>query len=235
MNIALIIAGGTGERMNQEIPKQFLHIENKPIIIYTMEAFQNHPSINSIFVVCLDGWHDILRAYARQFNITKFSSIVSSGNTRHMSIFNGLMSLTDVAGNDDNIMIMDANRPLVSSDIISDGLATCEMHGSSISVVPCVDSMYISTDGIILDDKAKRESLFRGQAPETIKYGKAIDIYMKANALNITDLPFSGLMLEFNEHVHISKGSEKNIKITTTEDIEIFKALMNVNKDSYLK
>ena len=90
-NIVILTAAGVGSRTGQDIPKQFIHIENKPLIVYTMEAFENHPSIDGIIVVCLDGWHDILRAYAKQFNITKLVDVVSGGATGQESIKNGVM------------------------------------------------------------------------------------------------------------------------------------------------
>ncbi|MDC7236182.1 MAG: 2-C-methyl-D-erythritol 4-phosphate cytidylyltransferase, partial [Sphaerochaetaceae bacterium] len=96
MNIALIIAGGNGQRMHQDIPKQFINVEDKPVIIYTLEAFQRHPDIDSIFVVCLDGWHEILSAYANQFQITKLKKIVSGGVNGQNSIKNGVLAIKEI-------------------------------------------------------------------------------------------------------------------------------------------
>ena len=123
MNIALIIAGGVGARMNQDIPKQFLNVYDKPVIIYTLEAFQNHPNIDAIEVVCLEGWHDILRAYAKQFGITKIENIVNGGPNGQDSIRNGLYDLaTRHNSPEDIVLIHDAIRPMVSADIISDNI-----------------------------------------------------------------------------------------------------------------
>ena len=125
-NIALIIAGGVGNRMHQDIPKQFLNVNNKPIIIYTLEAFQKHPNIDAIEVVCLKGWHDILRAYAKQFGITKLENIVSGGETGLQSIRNGLKDIAKRYHDDDDIVLIhDAIRPMVSQDIISDNIRVC--------------------------------------------------------------------------------------------------------------
>ena len=127
-NIALIIAGGVGARMNQDIPKQFINVYDKPVIVYTLEAFQKHPEIDAIEVVCLDGWHDILRAYARQFGIAKLENIVSGGKNGQDSIRNGLYDIYErYNGDDDIVLIHDAIRPMVSEDIITDSLPDVDM------------------------------------------------------------------------------------------------------------
>lgn len=126
-NIALIIAGGVGARMHQDIPKQFINVKDKPVIMYTLEAFQKHPNIDAIEVVCLDGWHDILRAYSKQFEITKLENIVSGGETGLQSIRNGLNDIAQrYTSNDDIVLIHDAIRPMVSQDIISDNIMVLE-------------------------------------------------------------------------------------------------------------
>ena len=120
MNYALIIAGGSGNRMGQDIPKQFINVYDKPVIIYTLEAFQKHPEIDFIQVVCIDGWHDILKAYAKQFSITKLINVVSGGNSAQESIRNGVNSLKDICKNDDLVIIHDGVRPLVDDFVLSD-------------------------------------------------------------------------------------------------------------------
>lgn len=235
MNIALIIAGGSSQRMGQDVPKQFICVDNKPIIIYTLEVFQRNSNIDSIVIVCKDGWQSVVEAYSRQFGITKVDNIISNGATRHDSIYNGLVSLKNVAKNDDIVAIMDANRPLVTDQVIDDSINKCKIYGIALPVVPCVDSMYFSNDGVDCVNNAKRESLFKGQSPESIKYGKAMDLYCKANDLKINNLSTAALLVEFGEKIYFSKGSERNIKITTTEDIEIFKALLASRKDEWLK
>ena len=137
MNIALIIAGGKGQRMQQEIPKQFLNVNDKPVIIYTLEAFESHPDIDKIGVVCLDGWHDILRAYARQYRIQKLDWIVSGGENGQGSIRNGVFEAERRYGGDDIILVHDAIRPMVSQEIISDCIVQCKRHGSAIVTTPC--------------------------------------------------------------------------------------------------
>lgn len=130
MNIALILAGGSGIRTEQDVPKQFLNVYEKPIILYTLEAFQKHPDINGIIVSCLEGWHEILRVYARDVGITKLQKIVSGGETGQASARNALRELNDVCQEDDIVIIHDAIRPMVSADIISDCIVKCRKYGS---------------------------------------------------------------------------------------------------------
>lgn len=142
MNIALIIAGGIGARMNQDIPKQFISVYDKPVIVYTMEAFQKHPNIDKIEVVCLDGWHDILYAYAKQFGITKLENVVSGGENGQDSIRNGLYDIAARHTNiDDIVLIHDAIRPMLSADVISDNIRVCKECGNAITVIPCTAAM----------------------------------------------------------------------------------------------
>ena len=137
-NIALIIAGGVGARMGQDIPKQFINVHDKPVIVYTLEAFQKHPQIDAIEVVCLDGWHDVLRAYAKQFGISKLEKVVSGGRNGQDSIRNGLYDIAERYKNDDDVVLIhDAIRPMVSADVITDNIRVCRQYGNAITVVPC--------------------------------------------------------------------------------------------------
>ena len=119
MNIAVIIAGGVGSRMGQDLPKQFINVYDKPVLIYTLESFQKHPQVDAIELVCIDGWHEIVWAYAKQFNITKLKWIVSGGKTGQESIRNGVYGLEGKANPDDNIIIHDGIRPLVEPSVLS--------------------------------------------------------------------------------------------------------------------
>ena len=132
MNVAILTAGGIGSRTHQDIPKQFLNVNNKPIIIYTLEAFQNHPNIDEICVVILEGWEQILWAYAKQFNIKKLKYVVVGGQTGQESIFNGLSAIKENHGDNDVVIIHDGNRPMVESDIITDNIVKQRRYGSAV-------------------------------------------------------------------------------------------------------
>ena len=135
MNVALLTAAGSGTRMQLNIPKQFIHVDDKPVIIYTMEAFQNHPSIDAIIVVTIDAWSNVLWAYAKQFGITKLKWVVPGGDSGQESIRKGLEVLKQELSDEDVVLVHDGNRPLVSSQIISDSLATFSKYGSAVAAI----------------------------------------------------------------------------------------------------
>ncbi|MDO4159119.1 MAG: IspD/TarI family cytidylyltransferase [Prevotellaceae bacterium] len=237
MNIALITAGGVGERMHQEIPKQFLHIENKPVLIYTLEAFEHHPNIDAMIVVTLDGWKDLLWAYARQFNITKLRWIVSGGETGQQSIFNGLKKLKEENIDDNDIvMIHDGIRPMVSSDIISNNLATVLKYGNATVCIPCREVMMLSEDRLSSVECINRDKLLRTQTPQSFYFKDIWWAHEEAGRRGITTAVAScSLMETLGKRVFFSEGSEKNVKITTLDDLDIFKALLHTHQDEWLK
>lgn len=237
MNIALLTAAGTGTRMHQDIPKQFIHVDNKPVIIHTMEAFQNHPSVDGIIVVTLDSWKEVLWAYAKQFNITKLRWVVPGGETGQDSIRNGLNKLKEVFWNEDvNVIVHDGNRALVSSEIISDNLATFAKYGSAVAVIPCTEVVFESEDGISSHVSTEREKLFRTQTPHTYKLGDLLWAHEEAEKRNIKGTAASCmLMKELGKETYFSKGSEENMKITTLDDLRIFKALLHTRQDDWIK
>lgn len=235
-NIALLIAGGSGQRMNQDIPKQFINVLDKPVIVYTLQAFQKHSAIDAIVVVCIDGWHEILRAYAKQFNITKLVSIVSGGKNGQESIKNGLMEIKKLFNEDDLVLIHDAIRPMVSEDIISGNIVTCNSFGSAITAIPCAEAMLKTDDKNIANGLYDRDKLMRTQTPQTFKLKKLLWAHEEAAKRNITNsVATCTLMAELGETMHFTQGSEKNIKLTTPDDIEIFKSLLKTVKDDWMK
>lgn len=237
MNVALLTAAGTGSRMNQDIPKQFIHVDNKPLIIYTMEAFQNHPGIDAIMVVTLESWTDVLRAYANQFNITKLKWVVPGGETGQDSIRNGIFKLKEEFPDEDiTVMVHDGNRPMVSAGIISDSLATFAERGSSVAVIPCTEVVFESDDGISSHISTERERLFRTQTPHTYKLNEMISAHKEAERLGIKGTAATCmLMKELGRETYFSRGSEENIKITTPDDLKIFKALLHTRQDEWIK
>ncbi len=237
MIVALLTAAGVGSRMGQDIPKQFMHVDNKPLIIYTMEAFQNYPSIDAIIVVTLPEWKAVLQAYAKQFNITKLKWIVDGGATGQESIRNGLMALKSELTNDDIVMIHDGNRCLVSADIISDSLAVYNTHNCAVAAIPCVEAVFRSNDnGLSSDISIPRDQLFRTQTPHTYSFGKLLWAHDQAKIKGISNTAATCvLMHELGEKIYFSKGSEMNLKITTVDDMEIFEALLHTKKEAWLK
>lgn len=236
MNIAMLIAGGSGQRMNQDIPKQFLNVYDKPVIIYTLETFQKHPNIDAILVVCIKGWEAILEAYAKQFGITKLTWIVEGGSNGQESIYNGLSELKKHCNEADIVLIHDAIRPMISAEIISNCISTCGLKGSAITVIPCAEAMLITEDKAKSCELMDRNRLMRTQTPQAFHLGKLLWAHEEAKKRGITNsVATCTLMVELGEEIYFTAGSEKNVKLTTTEDIEIFKALLGLKKDEWLK
>ena len=236
-NIALIIAGGVGARTHQNIPKQFIHVHDIPIIIYTMKAFENHPSINAIEVVCLEGWHDVLWAYSKQFNISKLENIVNGGVTGQDSIRNGLFDIAKRYHDDDDIVLIhDSIRPMVSQEIITENIRVCREKGNAITVVPCTSVMLKTEDSIESNDQIPRDNLKITQTPQTFFINELVSVHMEAVKREFEPAIAScALYIEMGKPVFLSQGSEMNIKITTSEDIEIFQALLDFQRPDWLK
>ncbi|WP_099467498.1 IspD/TarI family cytidylyltransferase [Konateibacter massiliensis] len=233
MNIVLLTAGGTGTRMHNSVPKQFINVEDKPLIIYTMEKFQAHPSIDAIAVVCLEGWLEILKAYAKQYGITKLKWVVVGGRTGQESIYNGLTAVANDCDGDDIIMIHDGNRALVSHDIISDSLSVCKESGSAVAAIPCVEAVFELTEegGTEATKSISRDLLVRTQTPHTYPIKKLLWAHEEGRKQNITNTAASCVLMNLlGETVYFSIGSEKNLKITTNEDLQIFRALLHVHE-----
>ena len=236
MNIALIIAGGSGNRMHQDIPKQFITVNERPVIVYTLEAFERHPEIDSIAVVCISGWEQVLWAYAKQFNISKLQYVIPGGKNGQDSIRNGVYELEKHFASDDIVLIHDAIRPMLSAEIISDNIRVAKEFGNAITVIPCAEAMMQTEDGLVSTGSYPRDRLKRTQTPQAFHIGQICDLHRRALEAGITNSVAScTLMIEMGEQVYFSSGSEKNIKLTTVEDIDIFKALLAAKRSDWLK
>jgi len=236
MNTALIIAGGVGQRMGQDIPKQFLHVNDKPVIIYTLEVFQKHPSIDEIEVVCLEGWHEVLKAYAKQFGINKLVNVVNGGKNGQDSIRNGVMDIASRHLTDDDIVIIhDSIRPMISLDIITDNIRVCKQYGNATTVVPCNTAMLKSEDTLVSTAQLSRDQVKMTQTPQSFHLKEFVEAHKEALSKGITaSVASCTLYVELGRNVYLSRGSEKNLKLTTVDDVEMFKALLNTHKDSWL-
>lgn len=236
MNIALILAGGHGSRTAQDIPKQFMNVYEKPLIIYTLENFENHPEIDGIAVVCLDGWHEVLRAYARQYHITKLRWIVTGGNDGQESTQKGIEALQDVCGEKDIVLVHDAIRPFITPEIITDAIVKCRQYGSGLSAVRCQETIVRTDDGMEGSESIDRKEIMRVQTPQAYLYGNARWAYEEAERRGIRDEVYiNTLMIHLGEIVHFSLGTEKNVKITTVDDLGLFKALLRMKREDWIK
>lgn len=240
MTIAIIIAGGTGHRMGQDIPKQFINVFDKPVIIYTLEGFQQHPQIDAIEVVCIDGWHEILWAYAHQFNITKLKWVVSGGNTGQESIRNGVFNLEGKVDSDDVIVIHDGIRPLVEESVLTDVILKAQKYGNAVTSLPYNEQIFVVNqyDESTTRQYIPRETLRRVSTPQAYKYEKLNWGYHEAFAkeIGIYGSAYANtMMVELGETLHFAAGSDKNIKLTTKDDLEMFKGYLKKEKDNWLK
>ena len=238
MNIAIIIAGGSGKRMGQDIPKQFINVYDKPVLIYTLESFEKHPNIDAIELVCIDGWHDIVKAYAKQFNITKLKWIVSGGATGQESIRNGVYNLEGKCKPDDTIIIHDGIRPLVDGAVLTDVIVKCEQYGNAVTSMPYNEQIFVVDDEISTIKYIPRETLRRVSTPQAYKFEKLDKAYHEAfeKEIGIYGSAYTNtMMVELGERLYFAAGSDKNIKLTTKDDLELFKAYLKAEKDNWLK
>ena len=229
MTTAIVIAGGSGRRMGQSIPKQFINVYDKPVIIYTLESFQRHPKVDAIEVVCIDGWHDVLRAYAQQFGVTKLQWIVSGGETGQASIRNGVFALEDKLSPDDIVIIHDGIRPLVEEEVLSDVIVKCEKYGNAVTSMPYNEQIFVIDDDVSTTKYIPRETLRRVATPQAYKFGKLDWAYHEAfeKKIGIYGSSYTNtMMVELGERLYFASGSDKNIKLTTQDDLELFKGYL---------
>ena len=238
MNIAIVIAGGSGSRMGQDIPKQFINVYDKPILIYTLEGFQNHPQIDAIEVVCINGWQEVLRAYAAQFNITKLKWIVQGGASGQESIRNGVFNLEGKVAPDDIIIIHDGIRPLVDETVLTDVIRKCQEFGNAVTSLPYNEQIFIIDDEESTTQYIPRETLRRVSTPQAYKFSLLDEKYHEAfeKQIGIKGSHYTNtMMVELGVRLFFAAGSEKNIKLTTKDDLEMFKAYLKSDKDKWLK
>lgn len=239
MNIALLTAGGTGNRMGQDIPKQFMCIDNQPVIVFTMQAFQFHPEIDAIAVVCLPGWNVLLQAYANQYNITKLRWIFDGGDTNQDSIYKGIRGLKDAGCKDDDIILVhDGVRPLVDPRIISDNISTCKQYGYAVTGLLCKEAIMELDNGVVTNIEIPRERLVRTQTPHTYSLGTLLNAHKIASEKGIKNTVASCTLVSMTgvSEQHLVEGTEKNgLKLTRPQDVELFKAMIHSDPEPWLK
>ena len=237
-NYAIILAGGSGSRMQQDIPKQFINVYDKPVLVYTLEGFQKHPQIDAIEVVCIDGWHDVLWAYAKQFGIDKLQWIVSGGETGQESIRNGVFNLEGKAENEDIVIIHDGIRPLVDETVLSDVIIKAKKFGNAVSSLPYNEQIFLKDDEISTTKFIPRETLRRVSTPQAYRYDLLDSKYHEAyeKGIGIVGSHYTNtMMVELGVRLYFAAGSDKNIKLTTKDDLEMFKAYLKSEKNNWLK
>ena len=225
MNYVIIIAGGVGSRLGAPVPKQFVEVLGKPVIAYTMEHFQNHPEIDAIELVCVDGYQEHLKSIADKYGITKVLKIVKGGSEYERSIMNGVAGLEGIAKPDDLVIIHWAASPFLSEEIITDNIRVCKEKGNAITASYSY-LLYGTNDGDCSKKAINRESLMTLAAPQSFRYEVIKDLYKQVEEKNlfetVEERHTTVFMAELGIPLYFSKGSHTNIKITTKDDIDLF-------------
>ena len=235
MNIAVIIAGGSGQRMGMDIPKQFINVYDKPVIIYTLEGFQKHPMVDAIGLVCIDGWQDVVWAYAKQYNIDKLKWIVNGGTSGQESIRNGVYRLEGECDDKDIVIIHDGIRPLVEPEVLTDVIRKAQKYGNAVTSTPYNEQIFVvnENDETTTQKYIPRETLRRVATPQAYEFGTLDKRYHEAfeKEIGIYGSSYTNtMMVELGETLHFASGSDKNIKLTTKDDLELFKAYISSGK-----
>lgn len=234
MNIAVLLAGGVDPTFKMDIPKQFVNVYNRPIIVYTMEIFQNHQEIDAIMVACIPGWENMVNAYAKQFNISKLKWVITGGKCGQETSKLAVDKLMESCSKDDIIVIHDAIRPMVSDEIISDSIHTCQEKGMGIAAVTSMDNVMMTDDGMTGKLSISRYAFRRIQTPQTYLLGELKDAHEEAVHKNIREENDTNNMISrLGRDVSFSKGSDTNLKINTVEDVAMFKALYTMKNGDF--
>lgn len=234
-NYVVLLAGGKGRRMGSNIPKQFIEVEGKPIIVYSIENFQRNDQIEKIIVVCVKEWIEPFKKMVADFSLTKVSWIVEGGMTGHDSIRNGIFQLRDKINPEDYVIIHDAVRPVLPQKIISELLSVAHEKGNAASSIVCHPPIVYTDDNISAIADIDRERVMLTASPQAYKYSLALKCYEQAEQENLHNTTFtSSLLIHCGERVFFSKGISSNIKITTKGDIALFKALLKVPEEELI-
>ena len=235
MNIAIIFAGGSGKRMNTVAkPKQFLEYRGKPIIIYTLEIFDNHPDIGGIVVSCIEEWIPYLEKLIRKFEITKVRAIVPGGETGQDSIYNGLIAVENLYPKDSCVLIHDGVRPLITEQTVSDNIEAVRLYGSSITCIPAIETFVVSKMEGDLEIPSRKDSLV-ARAPQSFVLSDILTAHRRAREEGRHDFIDSCSMMNACGHkLHTIIGPMENIKITTPTDYFVFKAMVGVHENQQI-
>ena len=236
MNVALIFAGGTGQRMNSKSkPKQFLEMHGKPILIHTLEYFELHRDIEAICIVCLAGWEDELNRLLKQYHVEKVKWIVEGGETGHDSIYNGLKVLRNECKEDDIVLIHDGVRPLISEGLISENIETVIQYGNAITVEDATESVVVMAEKTNTIDGMPRRSLCKiAKAPQCFYLKDICEVHELAYKDGFKAIDSSDLMYHYGRKLYTVKSTPYNIKIATPSDYYVFRAIYEARENSQI-
>ncbi len=223
----IILAGGVGSRLKSAVPKQFIEIDGCPIIVHTIRNFQDNPNIDHIIVVCLGNWIEHTKNIVKKYNLDKVTDVIPGGATGHISTKNGVYFLKNRLSEQDYIIIHDAARPIVSQEVINDLIETAKKNGNACSAVSCYETIVLTENRLSGKEQIDRNRVIRVQTPQCYKYGLIKSLYEKAETDKREDFVYANILaMEYGVEIFFSKGTNNNIKITTKEDIALFRALL---------
>ena len=229
MNIAIIFAGGTGKRMNTKaVPKQFLELHGKPVIIYTLEQFENHPEIDQIILVCLSSWIDYAKKLLRKFQITKVTSVVPGGLSGQESIFHGIdTAYRQSQDKKDIVLIHDGVRPMINQETITKCLSCVKKNGNAITTTPAIETIFVNGNNGQVGKIFNRSDCAMARAPQCFYLQDIYGAHLKAQSEQRNDFIDSAMLMQhYGAKLYMVDGPVENIKITTPTDFYLFRALL---------
>lgn len=232
-NYVIMLAGGVGKRMGADIPKQFMKVDGKPIIVYSIENFQRHEEIEEILIVCVKEWIDYLKRIIKEYNLTKVKWITEGGDTSHDSIRNGVLFLENKIELDDYVIVHDAVRPILPQKAIDEVLRVAHEKGNASSSIACHPPIVYTDDFESGISDIDREHVMLTASPQAYKYSLVLNCYKKAELEDKHNFTFtSSLLIHYGNRVYFAKGTTCNIKITQKEDLALFTALLKVPEEA---
>lgn len=236
MNVAIIFAGGTGQRMNTRTkPKQFLELHGKPIIIYTLEHFDQHELIDGIIVVCVEGWIDYCQHLVKKFHIEKIDAIIPGGKTGLLSRYEGIKKAAELYSENTVCLLHDGVRPLIDHDLISRNIKSVEEYGSGVTVSPAIETIAVKGADNKVGEIIDRSKCQMAKAPQSFRLGELLKAHKKVINSGIMDCIDTAYLMQLNGHeIYTVEGSAENIKITTPTDFYTFRALMDIRENSQI-
>lgn len=236
MNVAIIFAGGTGQRMNSKTkPKQFLELHGKPIIIYTLEHFENHPLVDGIIVVCVKEWIDYCKGLTSKFGITKVKAIIPGGITGMLSRYEGIKKAAELYPEDTVCLVHDGVRPLIDEETIRKNIETVQKYGSAVTVAPAIETIAIKGEKNKVGEIIDRSKCQTAKAPQSFYLKDLLKAHQRVIEEGITDCIDTAYLMQMNGYdVYTVEGSPENIKITTPTDFYTFRALMDIKENSQI-
>ena len=236
-NIAVIFAGGTGQRMNSRTkPKQFLELHGKPILVYTLEVFQRCEIIDRIVLVMLKEWIPYSQELIAKYHLTKVAAVVAGGGTGQESIFNGISKAKEIASSEACVLIHDGVRPIIDEDTIERCVESVETYGNAITVIPAIETIAIKgDDGDTIGKILPRSECLMARAPQCFRLNDIYNCHLNARKEQLADfIDSASLMQHYGYTLHAVVGHPENIKITTPSDFYIFRAILDAQENSQI-